>query len=154
METNLLGTLLMARSGRSTRTVLIADRLTLCPSREYSSILQRRKSHCWVGGFLVVLTLAKPVYLEGIRQKALRRFWDTQPFNDQSLRSLSLRTEQCDCHSADTLCAHTLLGLTHTWHLTGIKQVSKLYKKHAHAHAFGSYLMSDVGRVCQILTRL
>lgn len=38
---NSLGTLLMARSGRRTRTVLIADRLTLCPSSEYSSILYR-----------------------------------------------------------------------------------------------------------------
>lgn len=35
----LLGTLLMARSGRSTRTVRIADKLTLCPSREYSIML-------------------------------------------------------------------------------------------------------------------
>lgn len=36
----LLGTLLMARSGLSTRTVRMADRLALCPSREYSITLQ------------------------------------------------------------------------------------------------------------------
>lgn len=35
-----LGTRLMARSGRSTRTVLTADKLTFCRSSEYSSILQ------------------------------------------------------------------------------------------------------------------
>lgn len=39
----LLGTLLMARSGRSTRTVRIADRLTLCPSREYSIMLRGKR---------------------------------------------------------------------------------------------------------------
>lgn len=33
----------MARSGRSTRTVRIADRLTLCPSREYSIMLQGKR---------------------------------------------------------------------------------------------------------------
>lgn len=45
----LLGTLLMARSGRSTRTVRIADRLTLCPSREYSIMLRgkRRGVRVW-----------------------------------------------------------------------------------------------------------
>lgn len=43
-EKNSLGTLLMARSGRRTRTVRIADRLTLCPSSEYSSILRRGKA--------------------------------------------------------------------------------------------------------------
>ena len=36
----LLGTLLMARSGLSTRTVRMADRLALWPSREYSITLQ------------------------------------------------------------------------------------------------------------------
>lgn len=36
---HLLGTRLMARRGRSTRTVRMAERLTLCPSREYSIIL-------------------------------------------------------------------------------------------------------------------
>lgn len=36
---HLLGTRLMARSGRSTRTVRMAERLTLCPSREYSIML-------------------------------------------------------------------------------------------------------------------
>lgn len=36
---HLLGTRLMARRGRSTRTVRMADRLTLCPSREYSIML-------------------------------------------------------------------------------------------------------------------
>lgn len=36
----LLGTLLMARSGLSTRTVRMADRLALCPSREYSITLE------------------------------------------------------------------------------------------------------------------
>ena len=35
----LLGTRLMARRGRSTRTVRMAERLTLCPSREYSIML-------------------------------------------------------------------------------------------------------------------
>lgn len=45
----LLGTLLMARSGRSTRTVRIADRLTLCPSSEYSIMLRgkRRGVRVW-----------------------------------------------------------------------------------------------------------
>lgn len=38
-ERHLLGTLLMARRGRSTRTVRMAERLTLCPSREYSIML-------------------------------------------------------------------------------------------------------------------
>lgn len=33
----------MARSGRSTRTVRMADRLTLCPSREYSIMLQGKR---------------------------------------------------------------------------------------------------------------
>lgn len=37
----LLGTLLMARSGLSTRTVRMADRLALWPSREYSITLKR-----------------------------------------------------------------------------------------------------------------
>lgn len=37
----LLGTLLMALSGRSTRTVRMADRLMFCRSREYSTILCR-----------------------------------------------------------------------------------------------------------------
>lgn len=36
---NSLGTRLMARRGRSTRTVRMAERLTLCPSREYSIML-------------------------------------------------------------------------------------------------------------------
>lgn len=35
----LLGTRLMARRGRNTRTVRMAERLTLCPSREYSIML-------------------------------------------------------------------------------------------------------------------
>lgn len=35
-----LGTRLMALSGRSTRTVLTAEKLTFCRSSEYSSILQ------------------------------------------------------------------------------------------------------------------
>lgn len=39
----LLGTLLMARSGRRTRTVRIADKLTLCPSREYSIMLRGKE---------------------------------------------------------------------------------------------------------------
>lgn len=34
-----LGTRLMARRGRSTRTVRMAERLTLCPSKEYSIML-------------------------------------------------------------------------------------------------------------------
>lgn len=38
-ERHLLGTRLMARRGRSTRTVRMAERLTLCPSREYSIML-------------------------------------------------------------------------------------------------------------------
>lgn len=38
---HLLGTRLMARRGRSTRTVRMAERLTLCPSREYSIMLGR-----------------------------------------------------------------------------------------------------------------
>lgn len=46
---NSLGTLLMALSGRSTRTVLTAEKLTFCKLREYSSILQPqggRKDKC------------------------------------------------------------------------------------------------------------
>lgn len=46
---NSLGTLLMALSGRSTRTVLTAEKLTFCRLREYSSILQPqrgRKDKC------------------------------------------------------------------------------------------------------------
>lgn len=39
VESHLLGTRLMARRGRSTRTVRMAERLTLCPSREYSIML-------------------------------------------------------------------------------------------------------------------
>lgn len=38
-----LGTLLMALSGLSTRTVLTAEKLTFCRLREYSSILQPRE---------------------------------------------------------------------------------------------------------------
>lgn len=34
----------MARSGRRTRTVLTADRLTLCPSSEYSNILREGRA--------------------------------------------------------------------------------------------------------------
>lgn len=40
---DLLGTLLMALSGLSTRTVRMADRLTLCPSKEYSIMLKRER---------------------------------------------------------------------------------------------------------------
>lgn len=40
---NSLGTLLMALSGRSTRTVLTAEKLTFCRLREYSSILQPQR---------------------------------------------------------------------------------------------------------------
>ena len=36
----------MARSGRSTRTVRIADKLTLCPSREYSIMLREKEERC------------------------------------------------------------------------------------------------------------
>lgn len=39
LQAHLLGTRLMARSGLSTRTVRMAERLTLCPSREYSIML-------------------------------------------------------------------------------------------------------------------
>lgn len=71
MRINSLGTLLMARSGRRTRTVLTADRLTLCPSSEYSSILQRggrEGSHRCVTGILITgLTLANPERLQGIQ---------------------------------------------------------------------------------------
>lgn len=40
---DLLGTLLMARNGLRTRTVRMAERLTLCPSREYSIMLGERE---------------------------------------------------------------------------------------------------------------
>lgn len=40
LAADLLGTLLMARSGRSTRTVRMADRLALWPSSEYSITLE------------------------------------------------------------------------------------------------------------------
>lgn len=39
----LLGTLLMALRGRSTRTVRMADRLMFCRSSEYSTILEEEK---------------------------------------------------------------------------------------------------------------
>lgn len=42
-KSNLLGTLLMALSGRRTRTVRTAEKLTFCRSSEYSSILQGRQ---------------------------------------------------------------------------------------------------------------
>lgn len=42
-ERHLLGTRLMARRGRSTRTVRMAERLTLCPSREYSIMLGEQR---------------------------------------------------------------------------------------------------------------
>lgn len=42
-NTDLLGTLLMARSGLSTRTVRMADRLALWPSREYSITLSTER---------------------------------------------------------------------------------------------------------------
>lgn len=77
-EWNLLGTLLMARSGRRTRTVLIADRLTLCPSSEYSSILQGKKSHCCVTGIVISPTLANPEYLWGIQLNTAHHLWDTE----------------------------------------------------------------------------
>lgn len=38
-----LGTLLMALSGRRTRTVRIADRLMFCRSSEYSTILDKQR---------------------------------------------------------------------------------------------------------------
>lgn len=41
---SLLGTLLMALRGRSTRTVRMADKLMFCRSREYSTILGRRNT--------------------------------------------------------------------------------------------------------------
>ena len=74
---NSLGTLLMALSGRRTRTVLIADRLTLCPSSEYSNILRKRESHCCVTGILISLTLANPERLQGLRQNGAHSLWDT-----------------------------------------------------------------------------
>lgn len=40
---DLLGTLLIALSGRSTLTVLMAVKLTFCRSREYSTILENGK---------------------------------------------------------------------------------------------------------------
>ena len=42
---HLLGTLLMAFRGRSTRTVLMADRLMFWRSREYSTILDTQRHH-------------------------------------------------------------------------------------------------------------
>lgn len=39
----LLGTLLMALRGRSTRTVRMAERLMFCRSSEYSTILGKQK---------------------------------------------------------------------------------------------------------------
>lgn len=42
---DLLGTLLMALSGRRTRTVRTAEKLTFCRSREYSSILRKTQNH-------------------------------------------------------------------------------------------------------------
>lgn len=52
----LLGTRLMARRGRSTRTVRMADRLTLCPSREYSIMLGRTE---WGKAWGCAQTLAR-----------------------------------------------------------------------------------------------
>ena len=46
---HLLGTRLMARRGRSTRTVRMAERLTLCPSKEYSIILGAEQGHAQWG---------------------------------------------------------------------------------------------------------
>lgn len=47
---HLLGTRLMARRGRNTRTVRMAERLTLCPSREYSIILGEGQKKGGSGG--------------------------------------------------------------------------------------------------------
>lgn len=44
----LLGTLLMARSGLSTRTVRMADRLALWPSREYSITLKTQRDNLFI----------------------------------------------------------------------------------------------------------
>lgn len=107
-EKNSLGTLLMARSGRRTRTVLIADRLTLCPSSEYSSILQRGKAiavslAAWSAWPWQTLT----VYRESSRTRCTVSGIHSL-FNYQSLRSRSLRTKWCHCHSTELSHTHAL----------------------------------------------
>lgn len=68
----------MARSGRRTRTVLMADRLTLCPSSEYSNILRENESRCCVSGIMISVTLANPGHLGGIRLNTAHRLWETE----------------------------------------------------------------------------
>lgn len=57
---HLLGTRLMARRGRSTRTVRMAERLTLCPSKEYSIILGAEQGHAQWGQVLGEGIRARP----------------------------------------------------------------------------------------------
>lgn len=127
----------MARSGRRTRTVLIADRLTLCPSSEYSSILQKSKKPLLCHWNYDQLDLGQPWTSAGNPAENSAPFLGYRGFSYQSLRSTSLRTKWCHCHSTEL---YTLTPPpptpthTHTWHLTGIKQVSKLYTKHTHIY--------------------
>lgn len=101
LEWNLLGTLLMARSGRRTRTVLIADRLTLCPSSEYSSILQKSKKPLLCHWNYDQPDLGKPWTSVGNPAENSAPSLGYRDFSYQSLRSTSLRTKWCHCHSTE-----------------------------------------------------
>lgn len=137
MRINSLGTLLMARSGRRTRTVLTADRLTLCPSSEYSSILQRggrEGSHRCVTGILITgLTLANPERLQGIQQNAqslghiaFKLPITEVPISQDRMMPLSFRKAVSHTHWRShtfpskhiQACAHTRTHarLTFNWH--------------------------------------
>lgn len=65
---DLLGTLLMALSGRKTRTVRTAEKLTFCRSREYSSILQKTQTQRSVKDLLEKCYITKYYKSNIIRQ--------------------------------------------------------------------------------------
>lgn len=74
-----LGTRLMALSGLSTRTVLTAEKLTLCRLSEYSSILQRRErsTDLWKQTQNILLTVLRADAVKV--QKIFRQMLHEQP---------------------------------------------------------------------------
>ncbi len=150
----------MARNGRRTRTVLIADRLTLCPSSEYSSILRRRKT--------TAMSLASwsdwpwqtlNVYRESsTTQCTVSGIHSLLTTNHRGL-CLSGPYDAIvilqSCHAHTHTRAHTQTqpsnrAHTHAWHLTGIKQVSKLYTKPTHTHTH-FWLIFNVRCACVLV---